>query len=298
MATKTSAGRRLAILGFLGPFALLFAATIILPIGFAIYQSLLGVEHTGPLGRGETHSVFVGFANYAAALSSPGFVTSLGRVLLFAVIQVPLMIVLATVLALLLDAASARWVTFFRSAFFLPYGVPGVIASLLWGFLYTPGLSPLISLANAVGLNVDFLGSGSILWSIANIVTWQFAGYNMLVIVAQLKSIDADLFEAAAIDGASAWQTIVSIKLPMVRPAIVLTTVFTIIGTVQLFGEPLILRPLSGAITSDYTPNLSAYNEAFANNNYNLAAAESVLLALVACAFSFGFLKLVNRSER
>jgi multiple sugar transport system permease protein len=120
----------------------------------------------------------------------------------------------------------------------------------------------------------------------------------MLVIVAQLKSIDPDLFEAAAIDGASAWQVVLRIKLPLIRPAVVLTTVFTIIGTIQLFGEPLILRPLTGSITSTYTPNLAAYNEAFNNNNYNLAAAESVLLALVACAFSFGFLKLVNRSAQ
>jgi multiple sugar transport system permease protein len=173
--------------------------------------------------------------------------------------------------------------------------VPGVIASILWGFLYTPGLSPLVSLGSAVGLHIDFLGGGSVLWSIANIVTWQYAGYNMLVIVAQLKSIDSDLFEAASIDGANAWQMITRIKLPLIRPAIVLTTVFTIIGTIQLFAEPLVLKPLSSAITSSFTPNLSAYNEAFTNNNYSLAAAESVLLALVACAFSFGFLKLVTR---
>ena len=295
MATSTRSRNRMTVAGLLGPFLLIFTLTMVLPLLFALYESVTGVERSGAFGEGGASPVFVGLTNYITALSTPAFVESLGRVLLFAVVQVPMMILLATALALLLDAASAWGVPFFRSVYFLPYGVPGVIASILWGFLYTPGLSPLVSLGSAVGLHIDFLGGGSVLWSIANIVTWQYAGYNMLVIVAQLKSIDSDLFEAASIDGANAWQMITRIKLPLIRPAIVLTTVFTIIGTIQLFAEPLVLKPLSSAITSSFTPNLSAYNEAFTNNNYSLAAAESVLLALVACAFSFGFLKLVTR---
>ena len=295
MATSTRSRNRMTVAGLLGPFLLIFTLTMVLPLLVALYDSVTGVERSGAFGEGGTSPVFVGLTNYITALSTPAFVESLGRVLLFAVVQVPMMILLATALALLLDAASAWGVPFFRSVYFLPYGVPGVIASILWGFLYTPGLSPLVSLGSAVGLHIDFLAGGSVLWSIANIVTWQYAGYNMLVIVAQLKSIDSDLFEAASIDGANAWQMITRIKLPLIRPAIVLTTVFTIIGTIQLFAEPLVLKPLSSAITSSFTPNLSAYNEAFTNNNYSLAAAESVLLALVACAFSFGFLKLVTR---
>lgn len=293
---KTAQSRhRLAIFGFLGPFLLLFFLTLVLPILYSIYQSVVGVQRSGPFGQGGSTEEFVGLSNYITALTNPAFVASLQRVLLYALVQVPVMIILATALALMLDAASAWGVRFFRSAYFLPYGVPGVIASILWGFLYTPGLSPLINLGSAFGLHLDFLGGGSILWAIANIVTWQYAGYNMLVVVAQLKSIDADLLEAASVDGANAWQLVTRIKLPLIRPAIVLTTVFTIIGTIQLFAEPLVLKPLSSAITSGFTPNLSAYNEAFANNNYSLAAAESVLLALVACGFSFGFLKLVTR---
>lgn len=295
--TSTRKRTRLAVYGFLGPFLALFIATIVLPLGYALFQSVTKIERSGAFGEGGGSTVFVGIRNYAAALTDPGFVASLGRVVLFAAVQVPLMIVLATALALMLDAASARGVRFFRSAYFLPYGVPGVIASLLWGFLYTPGISPVIDLGEAFGLQLNFLGAETVLWSIANIVIWQYAGYNMLVIVAQLKSIDGDLFEAAAIDGASAWQVITRIKLPLIAPAIVLTTVFTIIGTLQLFAEPLVLKPLSSAITSSYTPNMAAYNQAFTNNNYSLAAAESVLLALVACGFSFGFLKIIGRRQ-
>ena len=186
----------------------------------------------------------------------------------------------------------------FRAAYFLPYGVPGVIASILWGFLYTPGTSPILDLANHAGLHVDLLGGGTVLWSIANIVTWEFVGYNMLVIVAQLQAIPGDLYEAARLDGAGSWRIARHIKLPLLRPAIVLTTVFTIIGTLQLFAEPLILKPIASTISSNYTPNLAAFNSAFTNDDYNLAAAQAVLLALAAFVLSFGFLKLVTGRSR
>jgi len=292
---RTSRTDRRAAAGFLMPFVVLFAAFFVLPIGYAIYQSLLSVERAGPLGLGGSRTVFAGLSNYTEAFADSAFTDSILRVLLFAAVQVPAMIGLATLLALLLDAAAARAVPFFRSAYFLPYGVPGVIASILWGFLYVPGVSPIVDLLGSAGLDVDLLGSGSVLWAIANIVTWEFAGYNMLVVVAQLKSINSDLYAAAQIDGANAWQVVRYVKLPLIRPAIVLTTVFTIIGTLQLFAEPLVLRPVSTAINTSYTPNLAAYTEAFVNNNYSLAAAQSVILAVAACVLSFGFLRLVGR---
>lgn len=290
--------RNLAVLALLGPFCVLFAGCFLAPIGYALYQSLLKVERSGPLGLGGDKSVFAGLGNYSAALSDSEFTGSITRVLLFGIVQVPLMILMAVVLALLLESASARWVPFFRSAFFLPHGVPGVIASILWGFLYVPGISPIVKVLGGIGLDVNFLSSGTVLWSIANIVTWQFAGYNMLIVISQLKAVPGEIYEAALIDGANAWQMIRSIKLPMARPAIVLTTVFSIIGTLQLFSEPLVLRPLTVAVNDTYTPNLNAYTQAFVNNNYNLAAAEAVLLALVACVLSFGFLRLVGREGR
>jgi multiple sugar transport system permease protein len=289
--------QRRAAAGFLTPFILLYLLCFVLPIGYAVYQSLLRTERTGPLGLGGSRTVFAGLSNYRAALSDTAFTDSVIRVLGFAAAGVPLMIGLATALALLLDAASARLVPLFRSSYFLPYGVPGVIASILWGFLYVPGVSPIVDVLSRLGLEVNFLGSNTIFWSIVNIVIWEFAGYNMLVLVAQLKAIDQELYEAASIDGANAWHLIRHIKLPLIRPALVLTTVFTIIGTLQLFAEPLVLRPISTAINTSYTPNLAAYTEAFVNNNYSLAAAQSVILASAACVLSFGFLYLVGRRK-
>ncbi|WP_326621266.1 sugar ABC transporter permease [Streptomyces decoyicus] len=293
--SRTEARNARAAAGFVLPFLALFGLCFLAPIGYALHQSLQKTERTGPLGLGgREQEAFAGLANYAHALADDRFLTGFGRVLLFGAVQIPLMIVLATALALLLESASARGVAFFRSAFFLPYGVPGVIASILWGFLYVPGISPLVKIAGSVGWDVDFLSRGTVLWSIANIVTWQFTGYNMLVLIAQLKAVPGELYEAARIDGASAWQVARHIKLPLIRPALVLTTVFSIIGTLQLFAEPMVLRPLASSVDSGFTPNLHAYSEAFVGNNPHVAAAEAVLLALVACVLSFGFLRLAG----
>ncbi|WP_407563703.1 carbohydrate ABC transporter permease [Streptomyces sp. 184] len=283
---------------FLGPFLALYLFAMVVPIFYAFYQSLLKVERSGPMGLGEPSVGFAGFENYSLALQQETFVEGFGRVLLFGIVQVPVMLLLALVLALLLDQVSDRWAGLLRATYFLPYGIPGVIATILWGFLYVPGVSPVNDVLGDLGFQPDFLGYDNVLWSIANIVVWEFAGYNMLIIIAQLKSVPQELYEAARIDGAGPWQTALRIKIPLVRPALVLTTVFSIIGTMQLFAEPLVLKKVAPAVTTDYTPNLSAYFDAFANANLYLAAAKSVILAVVAMVLSFGFLSLVTRKQR
>lgn len=281
----------------LAPFLIVFILTFILPIFVAILSSFTKVTRSGLFGEAGVKSEFAGFGNYAQALADGSFVASIGRMLLFGIVQVPVMIALCTVLALMLESASAKWPGFFRAAYFLPYGVPGVIATILWSFLYVPGLSPLIDVAGLVGLKPDFLRADTVLWSIANIVTWSYTGYNMLIIVAQLKAIPGELYEAAKVDGASTWRVARSIQLPLIRPALVLTTVFSIIGTLQLFSEAQVLKTVAPAIDSQYTPNLSAYTTAFAYNDYNVAAAQAVLIALAAFTLSFAFLKFTNRKS-
>ncbi len=282
----------------LAPFLLFFALTFVLPILVALGNSFTRVTRSGVFGEQGVTSEFAWFANYAQALENGNFTDSIVRMLLFGVVQVTVMIVLATVLALLLESASVRWPGFFRAAYFLPYGIPGVIATILWSFLYVPGLSPVIDVAASLGIELDFLGPDTVLWSIANIVTWTYAGYNMLIIVAQLKAIPGDVYEAAKVDGAGPLRVATSIQLPLIRPALLLTTVFSIIGTLQLFAEPQVLASVAPSVDSEYTPNLSAYTTAFAYNDYNVAAAQAVLIALVAFALSFLFLRITNRRSR
>jgi len=276
------------------PFVIMFAAFFIAPIVYAVVQSLFATESSG-LGFGAPETKFAFFDNYVRAFSDPNFSQSLLRLLLFSAILVPLMVVTALGLALLLDSASARFPRVFRIISFAPYGVPGVVATLLWGFLYVPATSPILQVLSNWGIDVNPLSSSAVLFAIANISLWGFAGYNMVILSSALDAIPSELYEAARVDGASAWATIWHIKLPLVRPSVILVTVFTIIGTLQLFVEPLVLRPLTTAIGTTFTPNLAAYNQAFAQGNSNLASAMAVIVALLGFVVSFGFLRFVNR---
>jgi len=276
------------------PFVVMFALFFIAPIVYAIVDSMFSVKASG-LGFGAPERIFVFVDNYVAALSSTSFVASLGRLLVFSAIEVPLMVVTSLALALLLESGRARFGRFFRVIAFIPYGVPGVIAAILWGFLYIPATSPILQSLSFLGLDINPLSTQGVLFAIANIALWGFAGYNMFILIAALNAIPSELYEAARIDGASEWATTWHIKLPLLRPSIILVTVFTIIGTLQLFVEPLVLRPLTTAINSDFTPNLAAYNQTFAQGNPNLAAAMAVIVAVLGFVFSFGFLRLVNR---
>jgi len=278
---------------FVLPFAVPFVAFYLAPIGYAITQSLLRTERSGGI-FGQPRTVFTGLDQYAAVFSDPVFLSGVGRMLLFGVVQVPIMLAIALALALVLDSAVARLKKVFRIVFFLPYAIPGVVAALMWAFLYSPQLSPIVNVLDAVGPRPDFLGSGAILWSIANVVTWTYTGYNMLIIFAALQAIPQALSEAARSDGAGGIRTAWSIKIPIVRPALVLTGVFSIIGTLQLFTEPVVLRLISTNITSGYTPNLLAFSIA-SGNNYPLAAATSVVLAMGTFVLSFGFFRLAQK---
>jgi multiple sugar transport system permease protein len=279
------------------PFSIFFLAFFIVPIFYAIDQSLYRSQRNG-LGLGPATVAFNGLGNYVDAFHDPDFYSGIGRVLLYGIVQVPVMLGLALLLALLLDSASVRFKSFFRLAFFVPYAIPGIVAAVLWGYLYDPQLSPIVKGIAGLGLGTpDFLGAGSVLWSIANIATWAWTGYNMLIIFAALQAIPTEIYESARLDGCSGWGIAWYIKIPLVAPALVLTCIFSIIGTLQLFNEPQVLKAISNNISSSYTPNLYAYYTAFGNNNYYYAATLAVVLALVTFVLSFSFLRVTQRQS-
>jgi multiple sugar transport system permease protein len=277
-----------AIIGFLGPFAVLFAAFYLAPIGYAVYQSFFKITRVGAFGAPQ--QVWGGITQYKQVFQSHEFWASIEKVLLFFVISIPLQLGFALIFALLLDSPVLKGARFFRVSFFAPYAVPGVIAAIMWGFLYAPSLSPFKSFTE----HFNLLGSGLILFSIVNIVNWVFTGYNMLIIYSSLKAIPEELFEAARVDGAGQIRVAWSIKIPIVMPALILTGVFSIIGTLQLFNEPIVMRSISNAVNSNYTPNMVVYATSSVPN-YNLAAAYSVVLALATCALSFLFLRVTQK---
>ncbi|MFG1819378.1 carbohydrate ABC transporter permease [Kribbella sp. NPDC049174] len=280
----------------LAPFTVFFVAVFVIPIGYALYQSVFRLQRSG-LGLGPPKTVFVGLGNYARVFADSAFVAGVGRTAVFGLVQVPVMLGLALVLALVLDSRASRFGRFFRLAYFLPFAIPGVIAAVLWSFLYVPGISPLVGLGAKAGLEIDFLSADTILFSIGNIVTWSWTGYNMLILYTALQSIPRELFEAAEVDGCSGLRIAWYIKIPLLRPALTLTGVFSIIGSLQLFGEPMVLRPMTSAISNSYTPVMLSYQAAFGLNDYNFAAAIAVVLAVATFVLSYGFLRLSNRGS-
>jgi multiple sugar transport system permease protein len=293
---RTSSAKRkqnIAAYLFVIPFFLIFLTMLVVPLVYSGYLSLFESRLIG----GE---VFAGLANYVRALSDPAFLGSLGRVALFLVVQVPIMLGFALFFALALDSTRARGSRAARLLVFMPYAVPAVVATLMWGYLYGPDFGPIAQISRAVGFGTpDFLSPGNILGSMMNIVTWEFVGYNMIIMYAALRSIPAELYEAAEIDGAGQFRVAWSVKIPAIRPAIVLTVIFSIIGTFQLFNEPSLLNAIApDAITNAFTPNYYAYNLAFINQELNYAAAIAFLLGLVIAVVSYVVQLNEQRRER
>ncbi len=279
----------------LAPFALLFIGFFLLPIAYAIEQSFVGSQFSG-LGLGPPTTKFVGLENYVQVITDPDFGAGVGRIGEFALINIPITIGLALLFALLLDVSSMPFRGFFRVVYFVPYAIPGVISGILWAFLYSPSLSPYNQILSAIGAGtISFLSPQTVLFAIVNIVVWQYSGYNMLILTASLNALPTEQFEAASIDGCGEVRKAIFIKIPQLAPALVMTVLFAIIGTLQLFNEPLILSLITKSVTTTYTPNFMAYTEAFSNNNTYLAAAISVILALITAVCSFAFLAVVTR---
>lgn len=277
---------------FLAPFTILFALFLFLPLAYALWISVFADRLVGG-------TVFVGFENYSQALGDAAFWSGVWRMVLFGVFQVPIMLALALTFALLLDSGAAWFTTVFRLGFFIPYAVPSVVAALIWGYLYGPTFGPFSQIAGYLNLpSPAFLSEGWMLPSIANIVTWEFTGYNMIILYSALQAVPKEVREAGAVDGAREWQIALYIRIPLIFPALLLTGVFSIIGTFQLFNEPSVLQANApGVIGNNYTPNLYAYTLAFTNQDYNYSAAVSFALGAVVVVFSYVFMLVTNRRE-
>ena len=247
---------------FMLPFVLLFLLVFIFPILYAIYSSFFQQVATGggAYGGGELVNKFVGFENFRYVITSGAFWAGMGRVMLYTAIQVPIMIISALVLAMLLDSLIVKHVSGFRLGYFLPYAIPGVIASIIWVYLYNGQISPIVKGLAALGINVDFFANNVVLASMVNITTWTFTGYNMLIFLSALQAIPHELYEAARIDGASGWQIATKIKLPNVRGAALLAMLLSIVGTIQLFNEPQVMQTADPGISYSYTPMMMAFN--------------------------------------
>ena len=278
-------GRRGAPFLLLAPFLVLFAGFLIIPLGYALFLSV----YRDTLAGGTS---FSGLDNYVEVFTDANFWSGIAHMAVFGVFQVPVMLSLALAIALLLDRGTIWLRGLFRLAFFVPYAVPSVVATLIWGYLYGPSFGPFTQTARALGLpQPDFLSSHWMLASLANVVTWEYVGYNMIILYSALQAVPAELTEAAVMDGASAWQVALLVKVPSIRGAVILTGIFSIIGTLQLFNEPQLLAAISPSVIGDhYTPNVYAYALAFTDQQYNYSAAVSFVLGVFIAVLSYVFM--------
>jgi multiple sugar transport system permease protein len=277
---------------FVAPFMVVLVAMLVVPIGYAIWLSLFRDQLIGG-------NHFVWFANYVQLVQDAKFWSALLRVVVFLVVQVPIMLALALVAALTLDSARLHAASFFRIAMFLPYAVPGVVAALIWGFIYGNQFGLTGAANSALGIDLfDPFSPHWVLTSIGNVVTWEFVGYNMLIFYSALKVVPTELYEAAEIDGAGPMRTVFSIKIPALRGSIVIATVFSIIGSFQLFNEPNLLKTLApNVIGTNFTPNMYAYSLSFSGQQYNYSAAVAIVMGLVTAVIAYVVQVRGNRAE-
>lgn len=277
---------------YVTPFAVIFLLFLIAPIGYAFWMSL----HRQTLAAGE---MFVGLENYAQAFSDPIFIAGLGRVAMFALVMVPIQIGVALIIALVLDTLVTRLSKLSRLLIFVPYAIPAVIGALMWGFLYSPRFGPAATIFGVFGLDApDFLAQNTIFASLVNIVTWQWVGYYMIILYSSLRSIDPSVYEAATIDGANGRQIAWRIKVPMISSSMVMVVIFSLIGTLQFFTEPQVLRSIAqGAIPPHYTPNMYAYTLAFQYSQFNYASTIAFALGVIVFIGSYLFLFLTRKQS-
>ena len=282
--------RKTALL-FLAPFLIVFAVFYLAPVLYAIYLSLFIKKR---IGIGPPKEVFGGLTNYFRAVQDTDFLIGLKNMFIFGIVQIPVMLGLAVVLALLLHITRGLILRVFRTVFVMPYTIPAAIASLVWGYMYSPNLSPFNEILSSLHQpTINFISPEVVLVSIGNIVTWSWTGYNMITLFAALQNIPSDLYEAARVDGANEWSVVRYIKIPLLIPTLLLLFIFSVIGTSQLFTEAYVLRPL-GYVADNITPNLYLYLTAARDANYGYAGALAALLAMVVFPISGFFLRRVG----
>lgn len=239
--------------------------------------------------------------NYTRMFQDAVFKRSIGNTFLYLIIEVPIMLVLAILLAQLLNNKHLKFKELFRTCVFLPCATSLVSYALIFKSLFaTQGLiNTILVKLGILENNFNFLGTG---WSAKIIIIvaliWRWTGYNMVFFLAGLQNIEYSVYEAAKIDGASGWRTFWSITVPLLRPTIVMTTIMSINGTLQLFDESVNLTkggPANATITMSHYIYNGSFGEGVANFGY--ASAMSVVVFIMVAILAFINLKVGDKRD-
>ena len=273
---------------FAGPALAAIGVFFVLPVGAALLLSLTDFDLYAVADPANLR--FVGLANYARLLGDPSFWNALGNTLYFAAVGGTLSVLASLGGALLLDAPLARARGFFRTVYFLPVVTTLVAVAIVWRFLYHPRIGVLNRALEALGLPaVDWLGDPA--WAMPAIIglaVWKNFGWNLVIFAAGLQAIPARLYEAARLDGATGWQQLRHVTLPLLLPTTSFVVLMTAIGSLQLFAEPYVMTQ-GGPGDATRSLVLLMYEQGFRWWNLGFAAAIAfVLFAIVAAATWLG----------
>jgi multiple sugar transport system permease protein len=263
---------------FLAPFVLFYLAFLVWPV---IYMLITSLFDTSLVKKG--FGSFAGFANYREMLSKPEFWSALWHTIQFTLYTVPPLVVLAFIFAVLANRISGRSEWFFRLAFFIPFILPSATIALIWSFIYTPatGLWNSVQIWFGDKVPAPVLGTPNLaMIGIAITTVWWTIGFNFILYLAGLQDIPRELYEAAAVDGASQWQQIRSITIPLLRRTTTLVLLLQIIASLKIFDQVYLMTAGGPGISTQVVLGLVT-TTAFTDYRVGAASAASVLLFIV-----------------
>ena len=273
----------------ISPTVLVLTIVILIPIAQSLYQSLFGRPRLEDNGFFSTIEPFVGLKNYTDIFSSAGerFWVAFYNTTLFGVVTVVLETILGVAMALIMHKAmKGRGIV--RASILVPWAIPTAVSAILWGWIFNQN-----GVANAILGRHVMWASGDLSAKAAIIIAdvWKTAPYIGLLTLAGLQLIPDEVYEAAKIDGASAWKRFTSITLPLVKPALVVAVVFRALDALRMFDLPYILiGPRKGSVE---TLSMLVQDES-SNSRYGSAAAYALILFLYVFVFAVAFLKITN----
>jgi len=282
---------------FLAPAAIVLGVFFLLPVIGAFVLSLTDYDL---YALADIHNLrFVALGNYWALLQRPLFWSALGHTVYFVAVGVPLSMLVSLGTALLLHSPMARFKPFFRTALFAPVVTTVVAVAVVWRYLFNTKYGLINYALEWTGIHpVDWLGDPH--WAMPAIILfaiWKNFGYNMIILLAGLQAIPTELYEAARIDGASAWRQFRHITLPMLAPTLLMVGILTVSGYFQLFAEPYVITE-GGPLQSTVSVLYLMYDEGFTWWSLGSASAIAFLLFLTMFVVTACMLRMERREAK
>ncbi|HEX2913699.1 MAG TPA: sugar ABC transporter permease [Chloroflexia bacterium] len=285
-------GRLLTILLFLAPATAIYVYFVILPIIQSAVYSMYRWNGLGPLQN------FIGLDNYTKALGDKVFMSALGHNLLIAVLSIIIQLPLSLGLALLV-ARHLPGRAVFRMIFFLPYVLSDVTTGVIWSFVYKPenGLINNAISGLKIGEPQAWLGNPNLaLFAVFVVMCWKYFGFHLILYVAGLQQIPADLEEAARIDGASTFQVLRHITVPLLASTIRVSVFLSILGSLQYF-DLIWVMTLGGPVNASETMATYMIKNGFQRFQLGYGSAVGVILFLLCFIFSLAYQRMVMRRD-